>query len=348
MKFIICSSIDQLDVIEKENAECFFSCQKKVQLCNEWKIVQCCQKDGWCCAQVQNDRAIRLFIPGNVKRQNTKTYYNAFLDFISEGLSKASSLQSPLKNINDIIVHNSKNIHTNIVSKFESIFPDLNQPSTNKILNIQSILSKAAQKESREILSIWKSLNQQTFQYSLYDFLETDKLDIIDFGSQEIYKLVQMAFYQYEDDFVKRKIRVNMFHCDSTVYCNFDTTKAAFCSLFENCLKYCLDEHPIDIEFLKNGADIVVKFTMCSRVIEDFETKNIFDYSFRGKHAQNLPGKGIGMWLVKRMMDLNYSKVEILASENPFSKDGNKYGTNCFLFTLNTFRKQIIEKAKAV
>ena len=343
MKYLICSALDQTAIISK-NTDCFQSCKKKAPLSSEWNFCKCCNGNGWCCAQIYQDQAIRLFVPQKIKKQNVRTYFSAILDNLTELTGNNRNKDVNAKNISDIIVHNSKNIHSNIVSKYENIFPNINLSTINKAEYVLSIIRNAEIHQAIEFLSIWKSLNQQTFQYSLHDFVEAKQLSINEFSNQEIYKLVQMSFYQYEDDFNERKIHVHLNPFADKVICNFDTTKCAFCSIFENCIKYCLPNRDIDISFEKKQDKVIIKFEMMSRVIDESESKAIFEHSFRGKYVKDLPGKGIGMWVVKKMMDLNFSTVEVFPSTNIFSQDGGRYGYNVFIFELNTCKRQILEK----
>lgn len=357
MEYLIQSSIGQT-VLESLNSNCFFRCKKQYSQSNNWNVQQCPEGKGWCCSQIigpKNYKA-KVIIPRRIKRQCTKTYFDAFIDIINssheliaklQDNSSANPIVSPQKNISEIIVHNSKNIHTNIVSKFQTIFPNLLDSDVDDKKNyiLQELKSNSNSSDiARELLSIWKSLTQQTFQYSVADYIEAATLDISDFVRQQIYTIVKMAFFQYEDDFKEKKIIVHFSPFTEEVCCHFDTVKAAFCALFENCIKYCKKDSRIDISFLKENDKIITTISMLSRIIKDSDLSFIFDYGKRGARVQDLPGKGVGLWMMKKMMQLNFGDVSTKPSENRFHIDGNEYGNNSFTFELNSNKRQILEK----
>lgn len=123
MQYLISSSIDQ-SVLESQNDDCFFKCKKQKNISSDWNIFQCPNKKGWCCSQIIGSRSYKILIPLKIKKQLVRTYFNAFIDITESSFNiQKNSTESKIvkNNINDIIVHNSKNIHTNIVSKFQNI-----------------------------------------------------------------------------------------------------------------------------------------------------------------------------------------------------------------------------------
>lgn len=341
MKYAIFSTIDN-SILSCNGEVCFSKCKDRPQVKEKWFLKKC-PKNGWCCYEVNQNKITFLNISPKIKKQCVRAYFNAFIDCISSSICNKES-NNIEKNTNDIIVHNSKNIHANIVSKFQNIFPELDEQK-DKFVYIQNKLTDTSNAKhiSRELLSIWKSLNQQTFQYSVTDYIETSQLAISDFLKHKIYTILQMAFFQYEDDFKEKRIYFNLAEYTGEIYCHFDTVKAGFCALLENCLKYCRAGTSIDIDFGQQNQKTLVKITMDSRFIEASEITDIFNYGKRGKHVSDLPGKGIGLWIIKKMMELNYGDFHIAPSTKQYEFENSQYGCNVFTFTFNQERRQILD-----
>lgn len=77
-----------------------------------------------------------------------------------------------------------------------------------------------------------------------------------------------------------------------------------------------------------------MKVTMASLLITDDDLENIFEEGYSGYWAkiQSREGRGIGMYYVKRLMDLNKGKFTIERGRSSFQIDGIPYSRNTFNF----------------
>ena len=70
------------------------------------------------------------------------------------------------------------------------------------------------------------------------------------------------------------------------------------------------------------------------RVATDEDYENMFEEGYSGywAKAQALDGSGIGMYYIKRLMNLNKGEFTIERGKNNFLVDGIPYSTNIFTF----------------
>lgn len=340
MRYLIRSIANQ-NVISSNQSDCLLSCSSMSTCSTEWQMKQC-SKGNWSCSQIVDGKLYSLCVPKVIKKQNVRTYFRSFID-MSKFLS--SEITSETLDTKDVVVHNSRNIHSNIITKYQNIFPEIDSEHIdNKHQYVEKSILANSSKVARELLSIWKSLGQQTFQYRVFDYIEKKKLLLPDFGNHKIHSIFKMSYHQYEDEFREKKIRVNGPFTYDEVVVHFDTLKSAICAIYENCLKYCKPDSEITITSNTDGAQTSITIAMISRKIEPNEKSKILMYGQRGLHSKGTPGNGIGMWIIQKMINLNYGSFTIKDTVGCFKFDSVEYGANEFVLIVNNSRRIVAEK----
>src|SRR5574344_1024164 len=113
MRYLIRSIADQ-NVISSNQSECLMGCSSISRSSTEWDMKQC-KQGHWSCSQIVDGKLYNLCIPSVIKKQNVRTYFRAFVD-ISKFLG--SQTTSETLDTKDVVVHNSRNIHSNIITKY--------------------------------------------------------------------------------------------------------------------------------------------------------------------------------------------------------------------------------------
>ncbi len=80
--------------------------------------------------------------------------------------------------------------------------------------------------------------------------------------------------------------------------------------------------------------NVIMKVSMASLQITDEDYENMYEEGYSGYWAkiQALDGSGIGMYYIKRLMNLNKGDFSIERGNNNFLVDGIPYSTNTFSF----------------
>lgn len=85
----------------------------------------------------------------------------------------------------------------------------------------------------------------------------------------------------------------------------------AFRNLVENALKFTAASGQVEIRGVDDGKYAVVEVADTGQGIASEELPHIFDELFRGRNAQGLPGSGLGLALVDRIISLHGGRIDV-------------------------------------
>lgn len=100
-----------------------------------------------------------------------------------------------------------------------------------------------------------------------------------------------------------------------TVVGNAYLLKTAFVNLLENNCKFS-DNHTSQVQISANNKEAVIRFSDTGIGIADDDLPFIFDPFYRGKNKSFAKGNGIGMALVKRIVELHNGSIEVVSHPN--------------------------------
>jgi two-component system OmpR family sensor kinase len=90
-----------------------------------------------------------------------------------------------------------------------------------------------------------------------------------------------------------------------------DLLVVAFRNLVENALKFTAANDQVEIRAAEDGRHAVVEVADTGPGIAPDEVPHVFDELFRGRNARELPGSGLGLALVKRIVSLHGGRVDV-------------------------------------
>ena len=98
-----------------------------------------------------------------------------------------------------------------------------------------------------------------------------------------------------------------------------------FENLYSNAIRYSKENDTITITSYKEGPNIVVKVADTGIGIAKEDLKNIFDLFYRGTNSRREEGMGIGLSVVKNIVDVHGWKIEVQSEKDKGS---------CFIITI--------------
>lgn len=203
------------------------------------------------------------------------------------------------------------------MQKILSIIEDKKESTADLICYIQKrIIDMRAQLLGAEVIHSGEQYEIKQIEVSLKRAILHQCTPFLDELNK---KHVRIKFYF--DDECKTVIDKNMF---SLVMYNF----------FSNASKYTRPDSEIRLHY--SGQDKNLDISMISLKMEKSELTNIHKDGVRGNHAVTIPGKGIGLFVISRALNL-MSKSHMYISPNyeKCSTLGDlKYVENHFRFTL--------------
>ncbi len=99
----------------------------------------------------------------------------------------------------------------------------------------------------------------------------------------------------------------------SSVCGDRDLLVVAFRNLVENALKYAGLDKRVEVHATEDGHSVLVEVADNGRGILPQDLPHIFDELYRGENARDLPGSGLGLALVRRIIELHEGSVEIIS-----------------------------------
>lgn len=97
----------------------------------------------------------------------------------------------------------------------------------------------------------------------------------------------------------------------STIYGDRDLLMVAFRNLIENALKFSGENGRVEVRASEDGHHVLVEIDDNGRGIPPADQPYIFDELYRGENARDLPGSGLGLALVRRIIELHGGSLRL-------------------------------------
>lgn len=121
-------------------------------------------------------------------------------------------------------------------------------------------------------------------------------------------------------EFQEKKIRINQSGFDSDLAIYFDPShfEKIVSNILSNAAKYCIGDCTIDLKLSFNRNYITLVICDDGPGIKANELPYIFNRFYQGKHStsQQQPGTGIGLSMVKELIELHHGTVEVSNKSN--------------------------------
>ncbi|MBE7020241.1 MAG: HAMP domain-containing histidine kinase [Ruminococcaceae bacterium] len=168
--------------------------------------------------------------------------------------------------------------------------------------------------------------------------LVNDLLDISRLESEEvklepstfdINELIRISIISFENQFDQKKLTVNAsFEKEGElVFAEKDSIKRVVTNLLDNAIKFSFENGIIDISTKQKGNKVYVSVKNEGEGISQADQKTIFErfYKLDKSRSQNKNGVGLGLHIVKRIINKHGEKIWINSEEGKYAE---------FVFTL--------------
>ena len=243
--------------------------------------------------------------------------------------------------------HNTRTIASNIREKLFALLETSDEDFMRAEDKIDYVLEVVNRKEyftARELLSILKSTEQILHEFTSLDFLHPNaKLSPKQMGDHKAHTVYVLSFYMYERDFADKHLHVKTGECDDKILIHFPTAKTAIAQILDNTIKYAKPNSKIDVAFSKETIDgcpyIALIFNMLSLAIEKNEISILMQQGKRSPHAlrAQIPGSGQGLFVAKKMVELNGGIFSITTDDKIQKHQGIPYTKNTFKLYFKEF-----------
>jgi len=137
----------------------------------------------------------------------------------------------------------------------------------------------------------------------------------------------------FSEEFDESAIRIRFYFDESS---EIEVDKNMFSlimyNFFSNAVKYAKPNSEIRLNYV--GDDNCLDVSMISLKMERDEINDLFNQGVRGRHAEDIPGKGIGLFVIRKSLELMEKKLMYISPEygRNYNEDGFVYIENHFKF----------------
>lgn len=202
---------------------------------------------------------------------------------------------------------------------FVNISHELKMPLSLIIAPLSKLMSEVHSQPLRESLaSIYQnSLRLNTLIGKVLDFkqMEYDSENILIRSHVDLPALLKSDLQTFEGTLREKGIRLDYASDVDTLWLNLDRLKIESCllNLLSNALKYVPAENGrIEVSLRTEGEAAVITVADNGKGIDEQELPFVFIRFFQGKKRKGHPeGSGIGLYLVKKFIELHDGSVEV-------------------------------------
>jgi light-regulated signal transduction histidine kinase (bacteriophytochrome) len=234
------------------------------------------------------------------------------------------------------LIHNLTSLNAHSIQDLYSLIPQetLTKNYQNQIKNIERLILLEPAEAAKTFLRIAKYNASMKTEFSVFKKLYESE-PILQPQYHPIRKIIFNLLYIFFPDFTDQIIYVDVQENYDKLYIDYESMHVAFYHLIQNATKYAMPNSTIEISFSKTETKYSINFKMLSLKIEEDEKLKIFEENYSGIQAKKIEksGNGIGLYLVKRILEMNNAQLVVLNNIEPrFARNlrGIPYEMNIF------------------
>jgi K+-sensing histidine kinase KdpD len=294
-------------------------------------------KEGWKCL-IFKDNVIIFLCDGKFVNSTKmfKKELSLLIDFSSEIHDFIHSASKDISKQFFRLLHNLITYNAHILQDIYSIIPQEELPKKGKeIVNaINNELKSGKSSNAVSILRILKNANLMKSEFSIFKKLY-DPEPSLNIMEHEIHKVVFLVFNSFWYDMIQKGNVINIQNCNARIQFDYESVTAALAHIIDNTCKYIAPNTALNVNFLNAPTELTLSFDMMSTKINNDEVEKIFMEGYSGETPKihDLQGKGVGLYMVKRLLSLNKADIKVQANpynKAPFVLNGITYQNNIF------------------
>lgn len=227
-------------------------------------------------------------------------------------------------------IEKSENMRRSFIS---DVSHELRTPMTTITGFVQGILDNTIPPDKREIYLNIVLDESKRLSKLISDLLDVSKLESdevsLELSTFNINELIRLSIISFENKFNEKNLTVNaMFESEiEEVVAEKDSIKRVVTNLLDNAIKFSYHKGIIDISTKRKGNKVYISIKNEGEGIKEDDKKTIFErfYKVDKSRSQNKTGVGLGLYIVKRIINKHGEKIWIESEEGKFAE---------FIFTL--------------
>ncbi len=122
---------------------------------------------------------------------------------------------------------------------------------------------------------------------------------------------IRMCVLLMEKQWTIKKLNLTMDFDEYTVSGNEEMLKQVWLNLIDNAIKFSYEGGELSVDVLRGDEGVVVKIGNTGKEIDEKDREKIFNKFYRTDEAHTVSGNGIGLSIVKRIVELHSGTVSV-------------------------------------
>lgn len=201
--------------------------------------------------------------------------------------------------------------------------------------NISDIVSKDKESAADLICYFQKRVADFKAQLLGAEIIHNDKQYEVKIVEVRLKRAILHQLQPFLKEFDEKIVKIKFFFDDELrIHVDKNMFSLIMYNFFANALKYSRKNSEIKLNYFK--ANNKLDISMTSLKMEKNELAGLFNEGIRGKHAKNLPGKGIGLFVIKKALEIMNKNNMCISPNYEINSlvQGEPYVENHFEFAL--------------
>lgn len=208
---------------------------------------------------------------------------------------------------------------------FTNVSHEIRTPVTLIITQLDMLLQRTDLPQSirKRLANIVRNTNNLKILINeLLDFRKQEQGHLqLTVSENDLIKYLEDIFYSFKDQANYKHIHVSFLHSEDELKMWFDTNQLykVFFNLLSNALKFTPPNGTVSMQVEKKGGWVTISVADTGIGIKKEEIEKLFDSFYQGnnvQHTQVDPGTGIGLALVKSIVDAHGGTITVHSNEN--------------------------------
>lgn len=232
------------------------------------------------------------------------------------------------------LVHNLTTLNSHIIQEIYNIVPqeELAGTPNRQISIISKSIASNPNMAAQAALRILKNAVAARTEMQIVRRFHTPSQLPPQRQSHMIHRVVKNVLITFFQDSQDKELYWNLRPSSERLLIDYESASAALYRLFENFVKYCAPTSTIDIAFETKSRSVDVIMEMKSLPLLPGEEEQIFEEGVSGAIAKkhNLSGSGLGMTIVRKLLQINDASIRVQAGTRIELIRGIEYAPNRF------------------
>ena len=211
---------------------------------------------------------------------------------LNQMLDKIQQLMMGVQHITDSVAHDLRTPLARLRNNLESISVNDNDEQIKPMIE--------------EVDHVLKTFNALLSLSSIESGRQS-----IQFTEFDLKKLVSDAVDFYDPLAHDKNITINVSTIDAVYLGDRDLFFQAIANLLDNAIKFTPEGGSIEVHMVRDADAICILITDSGAGILDCDLDKVFERFYRDVNHMSLPGSGLGLSLVKAILDLHKARIEL-------------------------------------